>query len=191
MGLVIHRFKAQMERVPQQPSSDVPQSSLVALNDYLTKRGGAHAGSAAKYFGRILEQKGDHEPAFPDVFKVSNAANAQQWCLVRCKRSGGCPLPRHSLVAPGRELACLPKLRGVYPSLRRSVGWSERRDLNSRPPVPQNVCLNSHRMEYQPVNSLAADGFGRNFGTRLIAPAPPQPLRPAHERIRSVVFRSR
>ncbi|HEX3808391.1 MAG TPA: hypothetical protein VHW02_01730 [Rhizomicrobium sp.] len=80
MGLVAHRIKANMERVPQQQATDAPQSSLTALNDYLAKRS-AQAGFNAKYFGKILEQKGDVR-TFPDVFKVSDATGAEQWCLV-------------------------------------------------------------------------------------------------------------
>jgi len=88
MGLVAHRFKAQMQRVSEQPSGDAPQSSVTALNNYLAKRGGTLAGSTAKYYGRILEQRGDREPTFPDVFKVSNAGGAEQWCLVRVNADG-------------------------------------------------------------------------------------------------------
>src|SRR5262249_39408808 len=87
MGLVAHRIKAQMERVLE-PSNDAPQTTLAALSTYLAKRGGAEAGSTAKYYGRILEQKGDHEPTFPDVFKVSDAAGAGNGGVVGADREG-------------------------------------------------------------------------------------------------------
>ena len=89
MGLVSHRIKAKMERVPEQPTSDAPQLSLAALNNHFDdpKRAAPHAFSE-KYFGRILEQKGDHEPTFPDVFKVRVAGSAEQWCLVRADAGG-------------------------------------------------------------------------------------------------------
>lgn len=108
MGLVSHRFKAKMERVSELPGADVPQDSLAVLNNYfddlasrsvrekyyeddvyramkssIAKRTYSHAGFTLKYFGRILEEKAGHEPTFPDVFKVSNAENTEQWCLVR------------------------------------------------------------------------------------------------------------
>lgn len=108
MGLVSHRFRAKMERVTEQPAKNVPQDSLRALNNYFddlasrsirekyykedvytamkkaaAKHGYPHAGFAVKYFGRILEEKAGHAPTFPDVFKVSNAENAERWCLVR------------------------------------------------------------------------------------------------------------
>lgn len=113
MGLVRHRFKAKMERVAEQPATAVPQNSLAVLNNYfddlaaksirgkyyendvynamkkaVATRTYSHAGFAAKYFGKILEEKAGHAPTFPDVFKVSNAANAEQWCLVRVDAEG-------------------------------------------------------------------------------------------------------
>ena len=108
MGLVSHRFKANMERVSEQPSEIVPQAGLTVLNNYfddlasrsirekyyeddvyrsmkkaVATRAWPHAGFTAKYFGEILEQKGGHEPTFPDVFKVSTSGRAEQWCLAR------------------------------------------------------------------------------------------------------------
>src|SRR5262249_33714957 len=108
MGLVSHRIKARMERVTEPPAQDVPRDSLAALNAYfddlasrsvrgkyfeddvytamkkaVATRAYPHAGFSAKYYGRILEQKGGQEPTFPDVFKVSNAQSTEQWCLVR------------------------------------------------------------------------------------------------------------
>jgi hypothetical protein len=113
MGLVSHRFKAKMERVLEPPAADVPQASVAVLNNYfddlasgsirekyyeddvtrtmkkaVAKRAYPHAGFTAKYFGRILEEKAGHEPTFPDVFKVSNAGNEAQWCLVRVDAQG-------------------------------------------------------------------------------------------------------
>jgi hypothetical protein len=53
-----------------------------------TKRPYPHAGFTEKYFGKILEEKAGREPTFPDVFKISNAANETQWCLVRVDAQG-------------------------------------------------------------------------------------------------------
>ncbi|HXL98379.1 MAG TPA: hypothetical protein VN932_00500 [Rhizomicrobium sp.] len=113
MGLTSHRFKAKMERVSEQPAKDVPQDSLTVLNNYFDdlasksvreryyedgvyrsmKKAVAmhaypHVGFALKYFGKILEEKAGHAPTFPDVFKVSNAESAEQWCLVRVDAEG-------------------------------------------------------------------------------------------------------
>ena len=113
MGLVSHHFKTEMERVSEQPAGDVPQASLTIVNNYfddlasqsirdryyendvyksmkkaVAKGAWLHAGFTAKYFGRILEQKAGGEPTFPEVFKVSNARNAEQWCLVRVDGEG-------------------------------------------------------------------------------------------------------
>ncbi|HXC57376.1 MAG TPA: hypothetical protein VNU97_18900 [Rhizomicrobium sp.] len=113
MGLVSHRFKAKMERASEPPAKDAPQASLAVLNNYFddlasrsirekyyeddvykamkkaaAKRAYPHAGFAMKYFGKILEEKAGHAPTFPDVFKVSNAENAEQWCLVRIDAEG-------------------------------------------------------------------------------------------------------
>jgi hypothetical protein len=107
MGLVAHRIKANMERVSEQSAKDVPQASADVLNNYFddlasgsvrekyyeddvykamkmaaVKHATPRAGFSAKYFGTILEQKGDVR-TFPDVFKVSDAGSADQWCLVR------------------------------------------------------------------------------------------------------------
>jgi hypothetical protein len=113
MGLVSHRFKARMERVQEPMTTGVPQASLTVLNNYFDDLASksvrekyyedgvsksmkkavaghaySHAGFTAKYFGKILEQKAGHEASFPDVFKVSNAENAERWCLVRIDAEG-------------------------------------------------------------------------------------------------------
>lgn len=89
MGMVSHRIKATMERVPEEPAADAPPLSLAALANHFDdpKRATPHTLSET-YFGRILEQKGDHEPTFPDVFKVSITESAEQWCLVRADGAG-------------------------------------------------------------------------------------------------------
>lgn len=112
MGLVAHRFKAKMERVTEPKAGDAPQASLTVLNAYfddlasgsvrgkyyedavyraMKKTVASHlyslAGFTARYFGKILEEKG-HGPTFLDVFKISNAENAEQWCMVRVDADG-------------------------------------------------------------------------------------------------------
>lgn len=79
MGLEKNRIRARMERV-ETPATDVPRDALAALNNYFGAKG-QRAGLTVSYYGKILHQKGDVH-TFPDVFKVSNAQNAAQWCLV-------------------------------------------------------------------------------------------------------------
>jgi hypothetical protein len=111
MGMVGHRFKAKMERVTDQPAPPAPPDSLKVLTAYfadlasrtirekyyeddvatamkkaLAKAAEPQTGQDLKYYGRILEQKGDHPPTFPDVFKV--AGTTEQWCLVRVDEKG-------------------------------------------------------------------------------------------------------
>ena len=108
IGIVEQRFKANMVRVSNQPGGDAPPASLAVLNTYfddltsgsihekyyegdvvkamkaaIAKGAYAHAGFSANYFGKIVEQKGNGPALLLDVFKVSNAANAEQWCMVR------------------------------------------------------------------------------------------------------------
>jgi hypothetical protein len=112
MGVLVRRIRAKMERVTDQPAGVAPQESVAVINNYFTDlaagsvrenyyeedvfrrmkqtpadRAALGTGLTVKYFGRILEDKG-HGPTFPDVFKVSNAANAAQWCLVRRDAQG-------------------------------------------------------------------------------------------------------
>ncbi|HEX3652930.1 MAG TPA: hypothetical protein VHU18_08920 [Rhizomicrobium sp.] len=112
MGLVSHRIKAKMERLPEQSAAVAPQDSAAVVNNYFADLASksmrekyyeddvyasmkkamaapafSHAGFSPRYFGRILDQKGDVR-TFPDVFKVSNAEGAAQWCLVRVDAKG-------------------------------------------------------------------------------------------------------
>lgn len=70
-----------MERVSA-PTMEAPQDSLRVLTNYFAKRADPNAGFTAKYYGKILEQKGEVR-TFPDVFNVSN--DAEHWCLVRAE----------------------------------------------------------------------------------------------------------
>ncbi|HEX3942550.1 MAG TPA: hypothetical protein VHW69_00540 [Rhizomicrobium sp.] len=81
MGIIIHRFKANMERVSG-PAMEAPQESLRALTKYFVERADPHARFVVKYYGKILEQKGGVQ-SFPDIFKVLNGA--EHWCLVRAE----------------------------------------------------------------------------------------------------------
>ena len=113
LGIVNRRFKARMERVAAQPVAAASTSSLKVLNNYfddlaqksirekyyeegvynamkkaVANRAYSKPAFTAKYFGQLLHQDGRNAASFPDVFKVSNAENAEQWCLVRINAEG-------------------------------------------------------------------------------------------------------